>query len=1643
MKKKIITLLTITAILMPMLQTFLSYAEEATQGTQIVDGDVKHSLSYASIEGNDELYEYNKNFFTNAINSDNILGISENEDENKDPHDNAALQSSDGNYDESISSYIEREGTDINIHLSKENNYEAYITGVEEQDGEFTLAASNTYTLHVWITDETIVGGLGRNIPSTVRLGNKTYLCYEILAGNGSFKYDGTDTLYTTSSSYTATETIYDPSGKVVHSYSYNNNNNWISVTWGSSSPTGKYSGNVTLSGGLSLSCDVSWYVYDTIPIFISDAKGQVVTAGDPATISVSASGTHLSYQWYCIETNGKNYAISGATSPSYTIDAVTPFMNERSYYCVASNYGNNSIRSFSVSAVGQYTGLSNSLPYTTSTYIGTSGRYRYFSFTPNTTASYIFESTLSSGDSYGYLYNSSGTELATDDDSGVGANFKIEYTLTAGNTYFFAVKYWNSSSTGTIPVKLSRSEPDCTIIYNYRYNGGTSVTKSSAAVAKGTTVDLTPTATKSGWTFIGWNTNPNATTALSSYTVTSDTTLYAIYSKTITARLYSANNTLQTKLSATIYNRETRGNITLPSPAYYSGWTTEGWRADTNAAQPTYSRNSIVAITEDTMYYAIYSRAISLSYNANGGISTPSTQTSTQYYNSYGNKESKIFTLASAISRNGYSFDKWAMGNPNGISYTSGSKVSVSDNTVMYATWIKANPTTTPTATPNKINLELFEVEAQAVSDSVKLKGGISAKICNNTDQPIEGKIITAYKNGDGNLIAANISDLKISSNKTINFIDSINITNVDSVEYADIFIWDSFEKMNPLVNKTTTSVTNQTIDISRRPNAEPIDIGKLYQLTSDDYIESLLHDDATLRAIDGEFTTIHVNNKEDALLVFDQVAPVLGIGSDFGNFVADDIAYSSAGEGDSQRNFYRLNPTVGEIPVLGSDIVLVVDSNGIPTGLHSSYDSRINFVNPKPTITSSDAENVAVESFRSKIFDMLTSANASNLSTSKIKNYSDFIVDSMVVNSNLIIYSSEQNLPTLTWCINIHTPVLVNSEDDGSSLLEAADLNDSSMILPNFDYSYYVCADNIYAGQILQEVSNIQNTLLHSTDSAKDANNNSRTFNIEVDDKTSRLSDSKRNIKTYQTLYHTTGGFLGFGDTTTPVLPGRIITKGLFGWNKKGVSAHYNMAKAYDFYNQLGRKSYDGNGGEIVVSIEYNPYSGIWDVGWLIHNFFNENACWSPGDEQFMFYNAGNNEVALDVVGHEYTHAVTNTIVGGPALSTTLTYYGETGALNESYSDIMGSLIEGKNRSDINRWLHGEDTGEAHRSFSDPESMGQADNYSDITDQWWQNKLDDYDNRDYEGVHIFSGIFNLAYYKMVMDDDTSCSNTEHNHSSRTSSISDDVWARVFYNSIYHLQIDAKFIDARMAIINEARANGFNETQIRAIKEAFDDVGVTGNDTYLAKDTFDWTWYEHQDYEFKYISPKPANREHSIEINGKDIKMNGFNEESYKDFLFMPNTDDNMKLFSFDLMRDRTDWHSIEGGGFLFNTKIENNTIEGYCILTTQSGLKLVRIDKCDLTSFMDGSYNMVENAGSLLTTVNIGDPYAKQTYVIAVSPTEISVWCNGEWTIDGYKLPTTSESYGFGPITSHESHACNQLSYYTFSNIRMESLR
>lgn len=173
---------------------------------------------------------------------------------------------------------------------------------------------------------------------------------------------------------------------------------------------------------------------------------------------------------------------------------------------------------------------------------------------------------------------------------------------------------------------------------------------------------------------------------------------------------------------------------------------------------------------------------------------------------------------------------------------------------------------------------------------------------------------------------------------------------------------------------------------------------------------------------------------------------------------------------------------------------------------------------------------------------------------------------------------------------------------------------------------------------------------------------------------------------------------------------------------------------------------------------------------------------------------------------------------------------------------------------------------------------------------------------------------------------------------------------------------------------------NAYSEAS-KLVEDKLKEKGIEANITTVstsaitATDTFAWKEYDHPGFnDWGYVLP------HHIQYTGKDIKMVGYYYAAFKDFLYVEDNNPDRKVFDFDLQRDGTDWHSMEGGGFLFNTVVseEENYIQGYCILVTSSGLKLVKINKTNLTNFRNGSYEYVQYAGKLLQTFPISNVYA-----------------------------------------------------------------
>ena len=230
--------------------------------------------------------------------------------------------------------------------------------------------------------------------------------------------------------------------------------------------------------------------------------------------------------------------------------------------------------------------------------------------------------------------------------------------------------------------------------------------------------------------------------------------------------------------------------------------------------------------------------------------------------------------------------------------------------------------------------------------------------------------------------------------------------------------------------------------------------------------------------------------------------------------------------------------------------------------------------------------------------------------------------------------------------------------------------------------------------------------------------------------------------------------------------------------------------------------------------------------------------------------------------------------------------------------------------------------------------------------------------------------------------------------------------------------------------------------------------LSTVSTSTLTAKDTFAWDEYDHYNYVDSYL---PTLDKHIL-FEGDSIKMVGYSWAPIRDWLFVDDGIKAKRILSFDMVRDKTDWHSMEGGGFLFNTTIrdeiqmtEDETAEpavikkmdGYCIILTSSGFKLVQLNDLDVESFRNGGVSgSIQAAGKVLLSVPVADVYDNYNIKIIASNRILSVYINDEPLIDNFVLPDTLTGTGFGPIICHGGHGCGQQSYFTFSNIKMTTV-
>jgi Zn-dependent metalloprotease len=219
----------------------------------------------------------------------------------------------------------------------------------------------------------------------------------------------------------------------------------------------------------------------------------------------------------------------------------------------------------------------------------------------------------------------------------------------------------------------------------------------------------------------------------------------------------------------------------------------------------------------------------------------------------------------------------------------------------------------------------------------------------------------------------------------------------------------------------------------------------------------------------------------------------------------------------------------------------------------------------------------------------------------------------------------------------------------------------------------------------------------------------------------------------------------------------------------------AHWGAEMTYDYYQSNGRNSIDGNGYQLNLYVHYNNnyVNAFWDGTRM--TFGDGNANYSP-------------LTTLDVTGHEISH-------GLDEHTANLAYQGESGALNESFSDIFGACVERFADSTTANWLIGEDLGNPFRSMSDPNAYGDPDTY--FGTNWYSG------TGDYGGVHTNSGVQNHWFYRLSVGG--SGTNDIGNNFNVTGIGIQKAQQIAWRNMVYYLTNSSDYADARFYSIQAA----------------------------------------------------------------------------------------------------------------------------------------------------------------------------------------------------------------------------------------------
>ena len=244
---------------------------------------------------------------------------------------------------------------------------------------------------------------------------------------------------------------------------------------------------------------------------------------------------------------------------------------------------------------------------------------------------------------------------------------------------------------------------------------------------------------------------------------------------------------------------------------------------------------------------------------------------------------------------------------------------------------------------------------------------------------------------------------------------------------------------------------------------------------------------------------------------------------------------------------------------------------------------------------------------------------------------------------------------------------------------------------------------------------------------------------------------------------------------------------------WNHPtAISTMYYCSMVYDYLqNTHKRKSFDNKGASMLAYINVCDPKDFLGM---------DNAFWNGsvialgnGRDDFSPLAGG-----LDVIAHEWGHAVVEK-------SAKLEYRNQSGAINETFADIQGAMVDRAN------WTIGETVIKNKKDFPSGALRNMSNPHNGGGYGWQPAHVSEMylGTEDHGGVHVNSGITNYAFYHFA------------------TATSKEKAEQVFYRALFnYLTPTSKFIDLRKAVIQAAKDLGYSN-DVQALGNAFDKVGI------------------------------------------------------------------------------------------------------------------------------------------------------------------------------------------------------------------------